>query len=188
MCRGKEKVSSQSKRSPRAREFFPKSPSLQYLVMNRTVNGYGHPFASKSMPSANTSGEPSSPYTTSTPDRTKLWSVGVERRESSSLSLAAALSPSLLESSSHLHAESSIILINLIPHWTSTRTAWPARRKGPPLDLFIACFIEVGESILYRPVQPRCALPSSWISGCIPTDTEFLVRHTFCMITSINGC
>jgi hypothetical protein len=65
MCRGKEKVSSQSKRSPRAGEFFPKSPSLQYLVMNRTVNGYGHPSASKSMPSANTSGEPSSPCTTS---------------------------------------------------------------------------------------------------------------------------
>src|SRR5436190_755003 len=66
MCRGKEKVSSQSKRSPRAPEFFPKSPSLQYLIMNWTVNGYGHPSASKSMPSANTSGEPSSPCTTST--------------------------------------------------------------------------------------------------------------------------
>jgi hypothetical protein len=55
----RERVSSQSKRSPRAREFFPKGPSLQCLVMDKTVNSYGYPSASKSMPSANSS-EPSS--------------------------------------------------------------------------------------------------------------------------------
>jgi hypothetical protein len=74
MCQGEGKVSLQWRRSPRAREFFPKRPSLR--LMNRSAaSGYEHPSASKSKPSANTSGEPSYPCTTSTHIRMLLSSI-----------------------------------------------------------------------------------------------------------------